>query len=249
MTKGVLGNGVCRVNMTTGINSRPLAMTPTTIAPTTDGYFYYDGMEVIQRRPAHGFQKSVLSAAQKGFEMEWKEAVPKNRRAFVSNWDEIVYLCGKIEYWFYEKNSRARCGPFSVRLKALVDKFGPSARAIIVWKCRALLHDLEGKVSQEIKCRKKEVELRFELQKELSKGRSRILKKMKMRELDELLYAMAFLAVAHHDNNDLESAIDTLLACKKLCARHRRKFDSQRYLAQLQRESNFLAASDVGRLR
>lgn len=112
-----------------------------------------------------------------------------------------------------------------------------------------MLHDLEGKVIQEIKCRKKEVELRFELQKELSKGRSRILQKMKVRELDELLYAMAGLAAAYHYNNDLESAIDTLLACNKLCARHRRKFYNQRYLTQLQRESRSLAESDAGRLR
>jgi hypothetical protein len=84
---------------------------------------------------------------------------PATRRAFGHEWDEIVYLGTKLEYWLHHEGSRRNSRCYVERLRALLARHDAKQEAIKGQEYRALIHEFTGDIRSAIRHRLKELTL------------------------------------------------------------------------------------------
>jgi hypothetical protein len=87
------------------------------------------------------------------------ESRPKNRRAFKSTWDEIIYRGHKAEYWFYRKGSPRNAARHLPRLAVLLRRHDPMQQALIGQRLWALLFEARGDLRKAMKHRQEEIRM------------------------------------------------------------------------------------------
>jgi len=67
---------------------------------------------------------------------------PTTRRKFRLEWDEIVYLGTKLEYWLHHGGNRSNARRYVRRLRSLLDRHDEGA--IVAQECRSLIEEYSG---------------------------------------------------------------------------------------------------------
>ena len=84
--------------------------------------------------------------------------VPRSKRRFRTNWEEIQYLCGKMHFWIHcRKSARSRAERFAGRLADRVSEVDPNSEAILLHEAKALLAEFLGDLETAIKFRSREI--------------------------------------------------------------------------------------------
>ena len=83
----------------------------------------------------------------------------KTRRLFVSNWDELGYVCDKVRDLIYIKGKGASARRYRNRLERLITELSGNDLAILRVEAIALLHELNDDIGEAVKYRQQEIEL------------------------------------------------------------------------------------------
>jgi hypothetical protein len=91
---------------------------------------------------------------------------PKTERRFAGGWDELAYLCNKTSYWLYTRGQRAYAERYLERLEQVLRGLPKNDFAIVREEGAALAAELNGRISDSIRHRKREIELMERLHKD-----------------------------------------------------------------------------------
>lgn len=83
----------------------------------------------------------------------------KTQRRFGTIWGELDYVCRRIHYWLYGRNSKAAARRYLGRLEHILAKLPENDLAILRQEGLALLHELRGQNRSAIKHREREIQL------------------------------------------------------------------------------------------
>jgi len=92
-----------------------------------------------------------------------KISCPRSRRAFSNSWDELSYLCDKVDYYLHVARIRSRASRFVLRLRQSLRTRCRAKGAIVAETARSLICEYDGRWKQSAMCRKKELELILQL--------------------------------------------------------------------------------------
>jgi hypothetical protein len=160
---------------------------------------------------------------------------PAARRKFADVSEEMGYLYDKLVYWLYHRQDAQRARRFADRLGRLLSKAGPETQSIFAEECRSLVAETTGDLPKAIAHREKEIRLIRRLHElaRKSAGEDFALRQYTYADLSDRL---DLLAALYHASGELEKALGALQESKRLCERHRVKFDGadmlQEYLEE-----------------
>jgi tetratricopeptide (TPR) repeat protein len=160
-----------------------------------------------------------------------KSNPPTARRKFANVSEEMGYLYDKLVYWLYHRQEARRSRRFADRLERVLSKAGPDAESIFASECRSLVHEAKGNLARAIEHRENEIRLirRLHQISQNSASADFIFRQYSYADLSDRL---DLLAVLYHDSGDLDKALSALLESKRLCEKHRVKFDGEDILQE-----------------
>jgi hypothetical protein len=169
---------------------------------------------------------------------------PKGRRKFANTWDEVGYLYDKLLYWLYQRAGAEKARPFADRLELLLPKVTPEHEAVFGQECWSLLYEAKGNLSKAIMHRENEIRLIQTLH-EICRNRPHEDLVLKQYGYDDLSDRLDLLAVLYHDNGNLDKALSTLHASKRLCKKHGLKFDGEDMIQEYLEEKKNSQVEDL----
>jgi len=99
-----------------------------------------------------------------------KLSCPPDRRAFSNNWDELSYLCDKVDYYLHVVRIRSRASRFVLRIRQSLRTRCRAKGAIVAETARSLICEYDGKWRQSAMHRKRELELILQLYNSFTDG-------------------------------------------------------------------------------
>jgi tetratricopeptide (TPR) repeat protein len=150
--------------------------------------------------------------------MKTKSTNPPIRRKFNGDWDQVLYCYYKVLYWFYARQNRRRASRFCETLERLLRKVDSKHESIRGEECRSLLYEARGQLDKAILHRRNEIRLLKRLQ--------RFKPRFEHYGPDDLADRLELLGILYKDSNDIRKAIKAMTEAKRICAKHRIKFDS-----------------------
>jgi hypothetical protein len=103
--------------------------------------------------PAAGIEGSRIPMSQRNHKPN------EVQREFATPWSELQYVCKRIRYWPYERESKASARRYLARLKRVLDGLPGNNSAILREEALGLFHELKGQTKQAIEHRRREIEL------------------------------------------------------------------------------------------
>jgi hypothetical protein len=96
---------------------------------------------------------------------------PATQRSFANVWGELDYLCKKLRYWMYARKKKNIACRYLNRLERVLQELPDNSIAILREEGLALLYELQGKLSEAIAHREREIKLMERLHQEASAPR------------------------------------------------------------------------------
>lgn len=178
-------------------------------------------------------------------ESEWswgQGKPPPNRRVFGERYeavcDELTYVCDKLSYWLYARQSPRRARRYRTRLARLVSRSRKNPVMLVRIQSQAVLADLDGHRRRaaghlERKLRIMHVDI-GEYDHPGTPHAIRTLRKYG--EYDWRVYGR--LAEIYREFGQIDRAVAVLQRSKAFCREHRFRFEAQNLLNQLLREQS-----------
>jgi hypothetical protein len=95
---------------------------------------------------------------------------PKTQRRFPTQWGELDYVCKRIHFWLYHRESQHAASRYLSRLEGILKRLPKDDLAILRQEGLALLHELKGQTSGAIDHRQREIQLTERLHKSVRKS-------------------------------------------------------------------------------
>lgn len=154
---------------------------------------------------------------------------PRSRRKFVSSWDELLYVHGKVLYWLYGRQRRGAALRYSERFEGLLNECCASGEAIIGEECWALLCELKEDWQAAIGHRRREIALIEKLHLSIHGGGDQDVSDTisQLYDVSDLSDRMDLLACAYMKVGKLPEAESVLRQSKRLCEGNGIPFDGQ----------------------
>jgi hypothetical protein len=163
---------------------------------------------------------------------------PRTKRSFISAWEEIGYLYGKLIYWFYVRygSGNARARRYTGRLRRLLRKADPRHETVKGEECWSLLYELDGKLRAAIRHRRREIEL-------MARALARAKARGEPRTTDwdtyeDLADRHVLLAMLHDEAGATDEGVESLRTAQRLARAHGFRFDAGDLLRRYERVSN-----------
>lgn len=83
---------------------------------------------------------------------------------FSNSWDELSYLCQKVDYYVHVSPLRSRASSFVLRLRKLLRSQCRAKGSIVAETARSLVNEYDGRWKQSAVHRERELELILQLQ-------------------------------------------------------------------------------------
>ncbi|WP_441293106.1 hypothetical protein ACSRUE_19970 [Sorangium sp. KYC3313] len=155
----------------------------------------------------------------------------RNRRRFVSDWDELDYLYHKALQWFYGSPvNSVRARAFAVRLEELLTKMKPGSMSIMAQECWALVCEIKGDLVGAIRHRRREIKLLMKL---LSLPEYPQLDPEIVGSHSDLVDLLVLLALLYQDTGSFEEAIKCLEQAREVAKQRRFRFPAYELLTDL----------------
>ena len=151
-----------------------------------------------------------------------------NQRKFDSDWEQVLYCYHKILFWFYKRHNRSKAARFCRTLEPLLKKVAGKHESIRGEECWSLLYEVRGELDKAILYRKSEIRLIKRLQ--------RFKPRFEYYGPDDLADRLELLGILYRDAGDIRGAVKAVRESKRLCSRHRIRFDSPDLLKEYEAE-------------
>jgi len=92
------------------------------------------------------------------------------QRIFRSPWIKLDYLCRKVRYWLYERQSQASAQRYLRRLAQTLKALPQNNEAILRLECLALLAEIKGDIDSAVQYREREIQLMEQLHRDAETG-------------------------------------------------------------------------------
>ena len=160
--------------------------------------------------------------------------LPKTRRTFVSDWDELTYLHEKLLYWFYGRGRNARALHFATRAEMISSRLLLEHKdAVFLHECLALVYEVRRELRRAARHRETQIRL-LEQYIKIARPTSTELAAMSNMDYEDLARTYILNAMIWDDLGEFEKARKALRSAKSLAEEHGFAFTQEQFLANIE---------------